>query len=750
MLVNEDLELFYFHGFSERELDMSGSCICDTNFKGDYCQLCEDGWTGEDCDIPCFADCSNNGTCIVDPTNNNASICECINHFNPNVSCDDCDSGWYGSKCNTSCTNDCNFGSCDDGMEGTGGCNCNSGYDQPTCSNCISGYYMSGTSCLECPGGSTKPCDGHGTCTSKGKCNCDTGWDGKQCGDKVTEVPTQWLAVGVVCGFLGMIGGGWYYKSVYLKKKGLSEFRVKLMEQCPELQGFEQSLEAMISDATDWFIPYEMIELGNMVGQGASSQVFSGFYAGSIVAVKRLFSLKWDPHQFELFFKQEASLLARLHHPNVILFYGVSYANNHFYIITEFCPSSLQQILDECNEKNTKMGVLTVLRVLLGISSGMYYLHSKKIVHRDLKPENVMIDDRGAIKLCDFGLSRITDATMDMTQRIGTPAFMAPELGGIENIKPHQLGLPSTATKEDIENRMKTPTTEDGGEEEEEDDNKEEKSNGSDIDSPFHTQSPLLSHNTHTSTTSTSSSMNLDGGLKAGAVDVYSFGVMIWSVWKRELPYKELKKVNPYQLMMKVGIEGYRPPIPEGMPTQLVEIMCQCWHGDPEMRPPFKEIRRVIKDMVVEQEKLEKEEREERRKLRIENGEDGGEEEEEESENELGSTPSPVFSDSMILLMRPSQQQHHILGGESPQESERTKNIGTNLISSLWSDVSSVRSQSHDEFAYQSFTNDGDEEKGEGKKKNTSRSSEGGVYDTIRRLLFPKEEEEDEKIRETK
>jgi serine/threonine protein kinase len=101
------------------------------------------------------------------------------------------------------------------------------------------------------------------------------------------------------------------------------------------------------TNPTDWLIEYDKLTLGPMVGEGTSSQVFRGLYSGTGVAIKRLFSYRWDASEMAIFFRQEAALLARLHHPNVVRFYGVSYesASGHFFIITEFCPYNLQHLL---------------------------------------------------------------------------------------------------------------------------------------------------------------------------------------------------------------------------------------------------------------------------------------------------------------------------------------------------------------------------------------------------------------------
>ena len=88
------------------------------------------------------------------------------------------------------------------------------------------------------------------------------------------------------------------------------------------------------------------------MGAGASAVVLKGRYADGLVAVKRLQTLPSaaaSGSEFEdsvkLFFTQEASLLSRLNHPNVVRFFGVSYEEGHFFIVTEFCPSNLLKVL---------------------------------------------------------------------------------------------------------------------------------------------------------------------------------------------------------------------------------------------------------------------------------------------------------------------------------------------------------------------------------------------------------------------
>ena len=72
-----------------------------------------------------------------------------------------------------------------------------------------------------------------------------------------------------------------------------------------------------------------------------------------------------------------------------------------------------------------------LVRTARDIASGLAHLHlaSPPIIHRDLKPGNVLVDEHGRAVLCDFGISRrMADAESSAQTRIGTPAYMAPEI----------------------------------------------------------------------------------------------------------------------------------------------------------------------------------------------------------------------------------------------------------------------------------------------------------------------------------
>ncbi|CAI8592130.1 unnamed protein product [Vicia faba] len=79
--------------------------------------------------------------------------------------------------------------------------------------------------------------------------------------------------------------------------------------------------------------------------------------------------------------------------------------------------------------RGKKLAYKIVVQLVLDLSRGLSYLHSKKIVHRDVKLKNMLLDGNQNLKIADFGVARVEAMNpSDMTAEIGTLRYMAPEV----------------------------------------------------------------------------------------------------------------------------------------------------------------------------------------------------------------------------------------------------------------------------------------------------------------------------------
>jgi len=150
---------------------------------------------------------------------------------------------------------------------------------------------------------------------------------------------------------------------------------------------------------------------------------------GREVAIKELIlNAAADPTALTRFL-QEAQVMARSTHPNIIQVHDLEQVGAANYIILEYVKGhSLRDWV-----ARSRIPLPQVFAIMHSVLQALDYAHRHAIVHRDMKPENVLISDEGDVKVADFGIARLTDdsgggstATKTGTT-VGTPQYMSPE-----------------------------------------------------------------------------------------------------------------------------------------------------------------------------------------------------------------------------------------------------------------------------------------------------------------------------------
>jgi serine/threonine protein kinase len=149
-----------------------------------------------------------------------------------------------------------------------------------------------------------------------------------------------------------------------------------------------------------------------------------------LVAIKTLSNdLARDP-EFIARFRREASLAAKLDHPNLIRVYSAGEAEGTYYIVMELVEG------ESARERLTRDGKLPLAEVLtIGIFVAEaldYGWQRAKLIHRDIKPANIFLSNNGQVKLGDLGLAKSAGENSGLTttgQAVGTPFYISPEQG---------------------------------------------------------------------------------------------------------------------------------------------------------------------------------------------------------------------------------------------------------------------------------------------------------------------------------
>jgi predicted Ser/Thr protein kinase len=209
----------------------------------------------------------------------------------------------------------------------------------------------------------------------------------------------------------------------------------------------------LVEDLAGRFPQLEVLEL---LGKGGMGAVYKARQKelDRLVAVKILPpDVAHDP-AFAERFTREARALARLSHPNIVAVHDFGRTpvpppvsstevkaavaeGGLFYFIMEYVDGvNLRQAI-----QSGGMSPKEALAIVPQICDALQFAHDEGIVHRDIKPENILVDQRGRVKIADFGLAKLLghapgdDSLTGSQQVMGTFRYMAPEqLDGAKNV----------------------------------------------------------------------------------------------------------------------------------------------------------------------------------------------------------------------------------------------------------------------------------------------------------------------------
>ncbi|KKA30634.1 hypothetical protein TD95_005037 [Thielaviopsis punctulata] len=200
------------------------------------------------------------------------------------------------------------------------------------------------------------------------------------------------------------IGSGSGSGSIQELQEALNEDGEELDE---ELQSF---LSGESWDDNKWM-------KGALIGKGSFGSVYLALHAitGELLAVKQVQAPTGnnspaDQRKKSMIdaLKREISLLRDLKHPNIVQYLGCGTSAEYLNIFLEYVPGgSVQTMLNSYGALPEPLVRSFVRQILTGLS----YLHERDIIHRDIKGANILVDNKGTIKISDFGISKKIEAS---------------------------------------------------------------------------------------------------------------------------------------------------------------------------------------------------------------------------------------------------------------------------------------------------------------------------------------------------
>lgn len=176
---------------------------------------------------------------------------------------------------------------------------------------------------------------------------------------------------------------------------------------------------------------------------GGMAEIFLATHQGpegfkKHVAIKRILPHLTEDTDFVTMFLDEARLVARFNHPNIVQIFELGEVDRRFFLAMEYVHGiSMSKLLKACRKKDIPLPLEYGAKIVSFACEGLDYAHSfadadgtpLNLIHRDISPQNLMVSYDGVVKVLDFGIAKATgNVYQTRTSSLkGKAAYMSPE-----------------------------------------------------------------------------------------------------------------------------------------------------------------------------------------------------------------------------------------------------------------------------------------------------------------------------------
>lgn len=157
-----------------------------------------------------------------------------------------------------------------------------------------------------------------------------------------------------------------------------------------------------------------------------------------IVVIKRIRPDLIGDRSTTKMFLHEARLAATLEHPNIAHVHEIDTVQGSYFFVMEYVHGAdLRQLMEAAHRKGRTIPLAEAVNIIAHVCAALHYAHEKRdnddkplgIIHRDVSPSNVLISHDGAVKVCDFGVAKVSNRQSETQRGVvkGKFSYMAPE-----------------------------------------------------------------------------------------------------------------------------------------------------------------------------------------------------------------------------------------------------------------------------------------------------------------------------------